>query len=153
MLCGVPVMAKDLVGIFSSWASFRDVESDRCYAIAQPKEVVGRDSEKGNASFSIGFWPKKSVQYQVFVRFSRERSSNSIVTLSAGGRRFRLKGNRSEAWGKDRRMNIAIIAAMRGAASLSIESIGRDGRPIVDAYALKGASSAIDSAALSCLKN
>lgn len=144
--------AKDLVSIFSGWAVFSqsDGGGKHCYAISQPAEVVGRDSLKGNSSFIIGFWPQRKQSYQIYVRFSRERSSNSVVTLSAGGRRFRLNGNRIEAWSKDARMDMAIIAALRSSASMSIESIGRDGRAIVDAYKLRGAATAIDSAALAC---
>lgn len=153
-LISIPVMAqaKDLVGIFSGWAVFSqsDGVGKHCYAIAQPTELVGRDSLKGNSSFIIGFWPQRNQNYQIYVRFSRERSSNSVVTLSAGGRRFRLDGNREEAWSKDKRMDMAIIAALRSSASMSIESIGRDGRAIVDAYKLRGAATAIDSAALAC---
>jgi hypothetical protein len=64
--------------------------------------------------------------------------------------RFRLKADSNAAWAADRRTDLAIIAAMRSATSLSIETIGRDGRSIVDAYALRGAPSAIDAAALGC---
>jgi len=84
------------------------------------------------------------------VRFSRARSLNSGVTLTIGGRRFRLAADRSGAWAKDRRMDLQIVSAMRSSRSLSIETIGRDGRSIVDAYALRGAPSAIDAAALGC---
>jgi len=144
--------AKSLIGIYSGWAAFSEPSENYCYAIAQPSEVIGRDSEKGNSSFTVSFWPQQSRNYQIYIRFSRDRSSNSRVTLSAGGRSFRLRGNRTEAWGKDKRMNLAIIAAMRSSASMSIESIGRDGRAIVDAYKLRGAASAIDGAAFECSK-
>lgn len=142
--------AKNLVGIYSGWAAFSEIDKKHCYAIAQPSEVVGRDSEKGKASLIIGFWPAQSKNYQIYVRFSRVRSANSIVTISAGGRRFRLNGNGNEAWAKDKRMDLAIVAAMRSSASLSVQSIGRDGRGIVDVYELRGAASAIDAAALAC---
>lgn len=47
-------------------------------------------------------------------------------------------------------MDAAIVAAIRSAKSMTIESIGRDGRPIVDAYLLRGAATAIDAASLGC---
>ena len=146
----VPANAKDRLGVYQSWAAFRDPDISRCYAIAAPEETVGTATRQ--AYLSIGFWPKRNVSHQVYVRLSRERSSNSVITLSAGGRRFRLKGEGSSGWATDRRMDLAIIAAMRSATSLSVESIGRNGRSIVDAYALRGAPSAIDAAALGCLR-
>jgi hypothetical protein len=139
-------IAKDRLGVYQSWAAFRDPETPRCYAIAAPEETIGTATRK--AYLSIGFWPKRGVSHQIYVRLSRERSANSVITLSVGGRRFRLTG---EGWATDRRMDLAIIAAMRSATSLSVESIGRNGRSIVDAYALRGAPSAIDAAALGCV--
>jgi hypothetical protein len=145
----VPAAAKDRLGVYQSWAAFRDPATPRCYAIAAPEETVGTPDR--NAYISIGFWPKRGVSHQIYVRLSRQRSTNSGITLSAGGRRFRLTGEGNGGWATDRRMDLAIIAAMRSATSLSVESIGRDGRSIVDAYALRGAPSAIDAAALGCV--
>ena len=142
-------MAKDRLGVYQSWAAFRDAETPRCYAIAAPEETLGIATQK--AYLSIGFWPKRVASHQIYVRLSRERSLSSVITLSAGGRRFRLNGEGRNGWATDRRMDLAIIAAMRSATSLSVESIGRNGRSIVDAYALRGAPSAIDAAALGCV--
>lgn len=149
LVSATSLTAKDRLGVYQSWAAFRDAETPRCYAIAAPEEIVGTATRK--AYLSIGFWPKRGIGHQIYVRLSRERSSNSVITLSAGGRRFRLKGEGRSGWATDRRMDLAVIAAMRSAASLSVESIGRDGRSIVDAYALRGAPSAIDAAALGCV--
>jgi hypothetical protein len=146
-MLAVPVVAKNRLGIYQSWAAFRDPETPRCYAISAPEETVGTSTQK--AYLSIGFWPKRGVTHQIYVRLSRENSSNSAITLSAGGRRFRLS---NKGWAADRRMDLAIIAAIRSSSSLSVESIGRDGRSIVDAYALRGAPSAIDAAALGCVR-
>lgn len=149
-LLAAPATAKDRLGVYQSWAAFRDPATPRCYAIAAPEEAVGTPNR--NAYISIGFWPKRGVSHQIYVRLSRERSTNSVITLSAGGRRFRLSGEGKSGWATDRRMDLAIIAAMRSATSLSIESVGRNGRSIVDAYSLRGAPSAIDAAALGCIR-
>jgi len=143
-----PAYAKDRLGIYQSWAAFKDAETPRCYAISAPDQTVGRRDIR--PYLSIGFWPASNVTHQIYVRLSRARSSNSGITLTAGGRRFRLKADGNSGWAKDRRMDLAIISAIRTSRSLSIESIGRDGRSIVDAYALRGAPSAIDAAALGC---
>jgi len=149
-LLAAPLIAKDRLGVYQGWAAFRDPELPRCYAIAAPEETIGTAERK--AYLSIGFWPKRGVSHQIYVRLSRERSTNSVITLSAGGRRFRLNDQGSSGWATDRRMDLAIIAAIRSATSLSVESIGRDGRSIVDAYSLRGAPSAIDAAALGCAR-
>ncbi len=145
----VPAAAKDRLGIYQGWAAFKDPELPRCYAISAPEETVGGRNIR--PYLSIGFWPKSKVTHQLYVRLSRARSPNSGITLTAGGRRFRLVAKGNSGFAKDRRMDLAIISAIRSARSLSIESIGRDGRSIVDAYALRGAPSAIDAAALGCV--
>lgn len=144
----VPVEAKDSLGIFNSWGAFRDITVPRCYAIAESEEITGKAERKSYVS--VGFWPKRNIRAQIHVRLSRDRSSNSRVMVGIGGRRFQLAANRSDGWSQDKRMDSAIIAALRSANSMTIESTGRDGRPIVDAYLLRGAATAIDAASLGC---
>ena len=144
----IPASARDRLGIYQSWAAFKDAETPRCFAIAAPESRVSGSVRPGY--FSLGFWPRKAVKHQIYVSLSRDRSSNSGVTISVGGRRFRLRATPTGGWAADRQMDVAIVAAIRSSASLSVESIGRDGRAIVDAYSLRGAPSAIDAAALGC---
>ena len=136
-LSAVPALARDRLGAWQSWAAFRDAETARCYAIGGPEETNG-----SGGFVAVGFWPKRGLSHQVYVRLSRNRSTNSGITLSAGGRRFQLAARGNSGWAKDRQMDLAIIAAIR---------IGRDGRNITDASRTRGAASAIDAAALGCL--
>ncbi len=144
-LVAAPALAKERLGAWQNWAAFRDADTPRCYAIGAPEQSSG---ERGYVS--IGFWPKRGLGHQVYVHLSRERSNNSGITLSAGGRRFRLVAKGNYGWAKDRQTDMAIIAAIRASQSLSVTSIARDGSSIVDAYATRGAASAIDAAALGC---
>jgi hypothetical protein len=150
LMMSAPLSAKERLGVYQGWAAFRDPATPRCYAIAAPEENVRVASVP--ASLSIGFWPKRHAHYQIQARLSQARARNSAVTLSADGRRFRLKAVGNTAWGMDRRMDRAIVAAIRTARSLRIEAIGADGKPIVDVYSLRGTPSAIDAAALGCIQ-
>ena len=142
------VAAQDSLGIFRSWGAFREASVPRCYAIAESEEITGKAEQKSYVD--IGYWPKRAIRAQFHARLSRERSANSRVILSIAGRRFQLSANRSDAWSRDRRMDTAIVAAIRSAKAMTVESTGRDGRPIVDAYLLRGAATAIDAASLGC---
>ncbi len=144
----VPAGAKDALGIFDSWGAFRDPEIPRCYAIAESEEITGKAERKSFAT--IGFWPNREIRRQFHVRLSRDRSTNSRVIVSIAGRRFRLTATRADGWSQDKRMDAAIIATIRSATSMTVESVGRDGKPIVDAYRLRGAATAIDAASLGC---
>lgn len=148
LLLPAPAIAKESLGIYNSWGAFRDAEIPRCYAIAESEEITGKAERKSYAS--IGFWPNRNIRRQFHARLSRDRSSNSRVIVSIAGRRFRLTANRTDAWSQDKRMDAALVAAIRSAKSMTIESVGRDGKPIVDAYLLRGAATAIDAASLGC---
>lgn len=140
-----PLIAKERLGAYQSWAAFKDAEVPRCYAMGAPDELSGE-----GGYVSIGFWPKRGLSHQVYVRLSRNRSQAAGITLTAGGRRFQLKADGNGGWAKDRAMDLAIIAAIRASQSLSVQSTGVNGGNIIDAYALRGAASAIDAAALGC---
>jgi len=144
----IPAFAKDSLGIFNSWGAFRDPEIPRCYAIAESEEITGKAERKSFAT--VGFWPNRKIRRQFHVRLSRDRSTNSRLMVSIAGRRFQLTASRSDGWSQDKRMDAAIIAAIRSATSMTVESVGRDGKPIVDAYRLRGAATAIDAASLGC---
>lgn len=150
LMITAPAYAKERLGVYQGWAAFHDQQAPRCYAVAAPEETLRTPTQP--AFLSVGFWPTRNITHQIYARLSRSRASNSGVTLSAGGRRFRLKAAGETAWATDRWMDLAILAAMRSAMSLSIETIGEDGRSIVDTYSLRGAPSAIDAAALRCIQ-
>ena len=145
-LLSAPLLAKDRLGAYYSWAAFSDAEVPRCYAIGAPEESSG-----AGGYVSIAFFPKSGLTHQVYVRLSRTRNANAGITLSVGGRRFALKADGNGGWAKDRATDLAIVAAIRGAQSLSVQSSGPAGN-IIDAYILRGAASAIDAAALGCAK-
>lgn len=153
LLAATPAHARDSLGIFEGWGAFRDPGAGqagpRCYAIAQPA-VRGRPGARGFAT--VGTWPRQRARGQIHLRLSRARGPQSPVRLSVGERRFTLVAGQMDAWAPDPRADAQIIAAMRSAGSMSVETIGADGRAFADSYALRGAATAIDAAALGCAR-
>ncbi|THD36271.1 MAG: hypothetical protein E7773_08835 [Sphingomonas sp.] len=136
---------RDTVGVFGGWGAFSDASPRRCFAIAQPVDPAQR---AGYASISN--WPGQNIRSQLHVRLSRPRAGNARVTLSIGERRFDLIAGDQDAWAPDARTDTAIVAAMRSGRSMSVEGLDRGGSPFADTYALSGAATAIDAAALAC---
>ncbi len=99
---------------------------------------------------SIARWPGTGARGQLHVRLSRAVDRRARVTLAVGERRFALLAGPTDAWAPDAATDRAIIAAMRTARSLSIESVTAAGVPFADVYALDGAATAIDAAVLAC---
>jgi hypothetical protein len=139
--------ARRTIGIFERWGAFADSAPRRCYAIAKP--ISRRTALYPFAS--VATWPGAHVRNQLHLRLSRRRAPTAQVTLSVGERRFPLRAGDLDAWAPDAAADRAIVSAMRAGRSMSVESVARGGRPFVDVYALKGAATAIDAAALACL--
>ena len=144
LLAAGPAVARDPLGVFGSWAAFSDPSPRRCYAIAEPV-----DADRREAFASVANWPDQNIRSQLHVRLSRARAGSARVTLSIGERRFDLVAGDVDAWAPDARTDAAIVAAMRSGRSMSVEALGRGGA-FADTYALTGAATAIDAAALAC---
>src|SRR3546814_18128866 len=85
-------------------------------------------------------------------RLSREKAPKAQVSLSIGARRFTLTAGGADAWAPDKRVDAAIIAAIRSGTSMSVQATGKNGAPFADVYALRGAAQAMDAAALGCAR-
>ena len=140
---------RETLGVFNGWGAFRDRTPARCFAIARPVTTSGR-----GGFASVASWPGRGLHSSLHVHLGRARDRSAPVTLSLGGvggeRHFTLVANTADAWAADLASDRAIVAALRGGRSMSIEAVGEGGRPFADSYALAGAATAIDAAALAC---
>jgi len=149
-----PVQARDSLGIFERWGAFRDPAIPRCYAISEPVRRSARpnDTQHWRGFMSIGTWPKQGIRGQIHFRLSRAISPGGAVNVSVGDRRFALVAGAADAWAADRRMDAAIAAAIRASTSLSVEGRASGSGAFADVYALRGAATAMDAAALGCAR-
>ncbi|MBX9663474.1 hypothetical protein [Novosphingobium sp.] len=151
LLVASPAMARDSLGIWNNWGAFSDAGVPRCYAIAMADKVEGRMNEL-QPYFTVGNWPRRGARGEIHVRLSRKIGPGATVTLSVGGQRFSLVAGAADAWSADRRMDAAVVAAMRSASSMSV-TVRSAGRNFTDTYTLAGAASAMDAALLGCAQN
>jgi len=148
-----PLAARDSLGVFGQWGAFRDPEVPRCYAIAAAEPARARQrAGSGQAFASVGTWPRRQVRGQVHVRLSRALAQGANVSLSIGGQSFALAGGGGDAWAADRRMDAAIVAAMRSAGSMSVSARDSAGNRFTDRYSLDGAATAMDAATVGCAR-
>ncbi len=145
-----PAPARTTLGSFDGWGAFRDEQPVRCFAVAQPVRRGG--GGKWQPFASVGSWPQSGVRGQFYVRLGRERRVGAPVTLIVGERRFNLVGGAADAWAPDARTDAAIVATMRSARGMSVASVAATGGGFAESYALKGAATAIDAAALGCAR-
>jgi hypothetical protein len=148
LIVAAPLAARDSLGVFGQWGAFRDPQEPRCYAIAAADSQ--RAEQPGYAS--VGTWPRKLVRGQLHVRLSRVAAAHSLPRLSVGAERFQLTGGAADAWAQDRRMDAAIVAAMRSAGTMWVSATDRAGRRFSDRYDLDGAATAMDAATVGCAR-
>jgi len=150
LMLAAPALARDSLGMFGPWAAFRDDAAPRCYAIAKPEPSAMRRDYIPYAD--ISFWPRQQVRGQVHFRLSRKLANNASITLSIGGQRMALTGGGGDAWAADKRMDAAIVAAMRSANQMTVSARGADGRAFSNTWKLTGAATAIDAAQIGCAR-
>lgn len=139
-------LARDRLGVWNDWGAFRDAAVPRCYAIAMASDTPQRGRET-QPFFTVATWPRRAIHGEVHLRLSR---TGRLVALALGGQKFALVSNGADAWAADRRMDAAIIAAIREGGDMTVAMHGRDGRVARDSYHLAGAASAMDAASLGC---
>lgn len=150
LLVGVApaAQARDSLGVFDTWGVFRDPMVPRCYAIAKAQpSTMQRDYQP---YVTVGTWPRRAVRGQVHFRLSRKLDPAAPITLAVGRDRFTLSGGGGDAWAADRRMDAAIVAAMRSARRMTISARDTNGRGFSNTYPLPGAATAMDAAQIAC---
>jgi hypothetical protein len=148
---GSTAAARDSLGVFGTWGAFRDPGVPRCYAIAMAEKINGRE-QAFQPYFTVGYWPRRSIRGAVHVRLARRLAPGSSVNVSFPEANFTLQAGQADAWPMDQRANAGIIAALRSAPRVVVTAQGADGRRFRDVYALAGAASAMDAAALGCAR-
>ena len=145
-----PALARDSLGMFEGWGAFRDVGEPRCYAIAKAQPSNRRQTYQPYAN--IATWPRRAVRNQVHIRLSRPLAPGRRITLAIACQRFQLTGGGGDAWAADKRMDAAIVAAIRSASSMTVSARDLSGNPFANTWALAGAATAMDAAAIGCAR-
>lgn len=142
LLAAAPLAARESLGVYESWAAFKDASPARCYAIAK-----AQGKPRAPAYATVSTWPAKGVRGAVHLVLSREVPAKGTVRLAVGDKRFTLVTKGRNAWAADPQSDAAIIAAIRSAARMSVSGAG-----FTDRYTLAGAATAIDAATVGCAK-
>lgn len=144
----LPVSARESLGVFGAWGTFRDAAGPTCYAIAAA-EPSARTRDFA-PYVTIGTWPAQNVRAQFHVRLSRRVGNAVPVMLRVGGASFALSGVGADAWTRGPQGDGAILAAMRAASQMVVSGRDLAGNPFADIYRLDGAATAMDAASVAC---
>lgn len=145
-----PALARDNLGMFGAWGAFRDADVPRCYAISLPS--AGTRGGAYRAYADVAVWPRKKVRNQVHFRLSHKVAPGAKIVLAVASKRFELSGGGGDAWAADRRMDAAIVAAMRSASGMTLTARAAGGKRFYQTWRLEGVASAMDAAAIGCAR-
>jgi hypothetical protein len=140
----VPASAAGLLFAGGQWVALDRGES--CEAASRSESIA----LKGKVQARAGFAFDRSRRGQFFTQLSRAPRDGTTIILTVGERPFLLVSRGDWAWSRDPGQEAAIIAAVRAASGMRVQSRDRGGSRFTDRYLLDGAPTAIDAAAAHC---
>ena len=119
-----------------------------CEALSRSQKIAAKD--KVQAIAGVSFTPDHRRWGEFHVQLSRMPRADASVMLNIGNQPFLLTTRGGWAWSRGPAQSDAIIAALRGATTMSVASRDGAGVRFSDPYLLDGAPTAIDAAAARC---
>ena len=129
-----------------AWAAIDRGET--CEALARSARIAAKGKVQAIAGFT--FSPDHRRWGEFHARLRRMPRPGAAVMLHIDDQPFLLVARGNDAWSDGPLQEQAIIAALRGANGMSVESRDASGGRFIDPYSLDGAATAIDSAAAAC---
>jgi hypothetical protein len=119
-----------------------------CEALSRSARIAAKGKVQAEAGFTFAVDRRRWGEFHA--RLRRMPRAGAAVMLNVGGQPFLLVARGNEAWSSGPLQEQAIIAALRGATGMTVESRDSAGRRFIDPYSLEGAATAIDAAAAAC---
>jgi hypothetical protein len=119
-----------------------------CEALSRSQKIAPKD--KVQAEAGVSFTADGRRPAEVHVRLSRVPRGDATVILRVADQPYLLVARGGWAWSRGPMQALAIVAAMREAPAMRVESRDAAGVRFSDPYLLDGAPTAIDAAAARC---
>ena len=135
-----------IVYVGGAWAAID--RGATCEALSRSLRVAAKGKVQAMAGFA--FSPDRRRWGELHARLRRMPRAGAAVILRIDDQPFLLVSRGNEAWSDGPQQEQAIIAALRNATGMTVESRDAAGRRFIDPYSLDGAATAIDAAAAAC---
>jgi hypothetical protein len=119
-----------------------------CEALSRSLSIAAKGKVQAEAGFTFSADRRRWGEFHA--RLRRMPRAGAAVMLNVGSQPFLLVSRGNEAWSDGPLQEQAIIAALRSATGMTVESRDAGGRRFIDPYSLDGAATAIDAAAAAC---
>lgn len=142
----VPALAGKILFAGGTWAAID--RGATCVAAGRSARIAAKGKVQAVAGFSFDASRRRWGEFHAHL--SRVPRTGSSVMLTVGNQPFLLTARGDWAWSRGPRQEQAIIAAVRSATGMRVEARDGAGNRFADPYALDGAPTAIDAAAVAC---
>ena len=129
-----------------AWAAID--RGSTCEALSRSLRVAAKGKVQAIAGFT--FSADRRHWGEFHARLRRMPRAGAAVLLHVDNQPFLLVSRANDAWSDGPLQEQAIIAALRSANGMSVESRDSSGARFVDPYSIDGAATAIDAAAAAC---
>ena len=119
-----------------------------CEALSRSVRIAAKGKVQASAGFTFSADRRRWGEFHALLRPMPR--AGATVMLRIDNQPFLLLSRGNMAWSNGPLQERAIIAALRGANTMSVESRDAGGRSFIDPYSLDGAATAIDAAAAAC---
>lgn len=119
-----------------------------CEALSRSLRVAVKGKVQAIAGFTFSADRKHWGEFHA--RLRRMPRAGAVVMLRIDTQPFLLVSRANDAWSDGPLQEQAIIAALRSASGMSVESRDASGGRFLDPYSIDGAATAIDAAASAC---
>jgi hypothetical protein len=121
-----------------------------CFAAAAPSDMQPKAAKRTSVVFYVTSWPKDGVRNEVSVRLGYDIKEKSTASVTAGGQRFVLPGEKDKAYTKDAADERKLLAAMAAGGPMIVKATSEKGTATTDQYSLEGASAAVQKLQQAC---
>lgn len=155
-----PAVAADPteLGTFGKWTALTasSPQGKVCYALSGPTAILPKKAARDKIYVIISVWPDRGVRDELEIVPGYAYKEGEPVVAQVGALRTefftRNQGQSGSAWVKNVDDEGALVAAMRGGATLTVSGVSKKGTKTTDTYSLAGIAGALERAHRECGK-
>jgi invasion protein IalB len=147
LLAGEQAVAQDtakILGTYKDWEvhSFQESGAKVCNMFTKPTESEGNYTQRGDVYMFVTNRPAEGVADEFSVQIGYTFKSGAPVFAVVGKRKFELFTQEDFAWLHEDKEQKALIRAMRGGSTITVEGISSRGTKTTDVFSLSGFTAA-----------
>ncbi len=138
-----------------SWTAYKsgDGAKKMCFVASQPVDTKYQPAgvkSRDDAYFMVTNIPANKIQNESSIIMGYAFKKGSSVTVDIGGKKFTMFTEKDSAWVENPADESALLAAMKGGKTMSVQGTSARGTVSTDTYSLSGLSAALDAIAKEC---